>query len=362
MPKQTRVKFTDAEIWANKATPANNKPVPPALQEAGYQEGEKPYNWHWNHLMRVRDEILVHVLQMGIADYEPGTVYYKDSLTRHKGKYYSSKNDNVVNKEPGAAGVTDWDEWLIPNAGNIASVSSGTTDGNKLVKTNTNGKIDNSLLDISVMRYRGKMDFTIPPPATFTPALSQGDFFENIKNGTADAGWAGIAGSPLLPGENIAFDGTEWDEVGAVNASVLSKYLTHDGSTAMTGPLTLVLAAPTNPTDATNKAFVDAELAKKADASATYTQAQVDAKIAALEAKLTAATYSKGVIDSKDAAVEAKVAAKANAADVYTKAQLNAKMATYVKFTDYATATKGGVVKMKLTGNIQYITNNGANA
>lgn len=68
-----------------------------------------------------------------------------------------------------------------------------------------------------------------------------------------------------------------------------------DGTTAMTGPLTLP-GPPTQNLQATTKKYVDDGLALKADGATTYTKTQVDT---ALTTKAdTATTYSKTQVDT----------------------------------------------------------------
>ena len=80
--------------------------------------------------------------------------------------------------------------------------------------TNSQGKIDTSLLSSNAIIYRGHVDVT--DPQTMTPDV--GDLYIVKNPGTIDASW-GITGT-VQGGEQLLWDGGKWDMVGNNQISI----------------------------------------------------------------------------------------------------------------------------------------------
>jgi hypothetical protein len=62
-----------------------------------------------------------------------------------------------------------------------------------------------------VLVFRG----TLAPTATAPATPATGDVYVMTAPGTMAASWTGVAGRLVVKGENIAWDGTEWESLGS---------------------------------------------------------------------------------------------------------------------------------------------------
>lgn len=132
------------------------------------------------------------------------------------------------------------------NLEDLIDTSQGALDAGKPIKLNSAGRIDLSMLDMSVLTFKGVIDATTvhaPPHAD----RNVGDVWVNSIAGTPHATW-GLP-TDIMNGDLIVWDGTQFDAF--ANTQDLSifldiptadaRYVNVDGDT-MTGDLELVSA------------------------------------------------------------------------------------------------------------------------
>jgi hypothetical protein len=124
-----------------------------------------------------------------------------------------------------ASGLLDPSMIPLPPA---IDVGGGASDAGKLVKTASTGKIDPSLVTVTTGGYLGTVDATATLP---THAYKSGDYYINTTAGLAHASWGLTAGTTVVVGQQLAYNGTAWQTVGTGAA-----YLPISGGT-LTGNL-----------------------------------------------------------------------------------------------------------------------------
>jgi hypothetical protein len=97
-------------------------------------------------------------------------------------------------------------------------VSVGAADAGKLVKTNSTGKVDPTMIAFVVGGYKGTADGTaLLPPGVYLA----GDYFSNTGTGPAHASWGLAAGTVLTPTQQLIFDAVKWSVVGLGTGSIV---------------------------------------------------------------------------------------------------------------------------------------------
>lgn len=114
--------------------------------------------------------------------------------------------------------------------GETVTVSAGITDADKLVRLNTDGVLDASLLSVSPIDFKGAKNVTVAIAGG--PYVSGDMIFANAA-GTVDASWTGAAGATIASGDSLIYDGTNWHIV--PNKTDLSSYLALSGGTMEDG-------------------------------------------------------------------------------------------------------------------------------
>ena len=112
------------------------------------------------------------------------------------------------------------------------NISAGSGDAGKLVALAFNGKIDPSMVTVTVGGHKGAIDATAAVPAgTYIP----GDYFINTTAGALHASWGPAGGTAIAAGQQLIYNGSAWDLVGTGAA-----YLPLSGGT-LQGPGNLVV-------------------------------------------------------------------------------------------------------------------------
>ena len=280
-------------VWANgQETPGDSDLARPPVNviAEGWVYGEKPpysaVNWQHN----LEGNMLLHINRYGIPEWDEKTGYAKGAITRYDDsgtgtniKFYKALNDIPENLSGNPAPVnsttanpTDWVEVMLPTVGdegNTVIISRGPTDAGKLVMTDSDGKLNDSLMSIGVFSYKGDVDIEQPAPLEVqTPnglkAVETGDVFiiSNDPNGTFDSTFTGtLPGDTGYKGETIiakvinnntplTHADVSWEILGT---GINDNYLLRDGSKPMTGELILPANNPSGDTVATHKKYVD---------------------------------------------------------------------------------------------------------
>ena len=257
-------KYTENEIWANNPPdpafdvmePHDGDPVDgtDTKKALGWTYGEKPpfnfVNWNNQH----KDKMLVHLNQNGIVDWDPDTEYNLHAFVNYPpfDPANPSQERKIYVKTSAAvpdSGTPDadpnWEVDIDLTSANIVVQSGGALDGGKLVMTDTNGKIHQSLMSIGILQYRGGIDITQPAPLQNPDGspLETGDIYtiSNNPSGTYDSTFAPLTGTGNL-GEGIIatvnaadpnnpqHSEVEWYRVGS---GLNDNYLLRDGHLPM---------------------------------------------------------------------------------------------------------------------------------
>ena len=141
-------------------------------------------------------------------------------------------------------------------------ISTGAGDAGKVTLLDSTGKIHPSLLTLTgALVIRGSADPT--QTAAPTGAVS-GDAYVATNDGIAQSSWQGISGDPISAGDLVFFDGTNWHATSTT--ADLNNFLLKSGGT-MTGPIAMggdkitTLADATDDGDAVNfKQMKDADI------------------------------------------------------------------------------------------------------
>jgi len=118
----------------------------------------------------------------------------------------------------------------------IASISAGSTDKDKLVALNSNGKIDSSMIALAGFNFLGAAPFQSPPPVLPTGSVyAAGDVYFN--NGvTGDNPVSGWGFSPDVVTTDVRdmalYDGTKWHHISS--SSDFNNVVYMDGPNDMT--------------------------------------------------------------------------------------------------------------------------------
>ena len=265
-------KYTENEIWANNPPdpsvdvmePHDGDPIggTDAKKALGWQYGEKPpYNFvNWNN--QHKDEMLVHLNQTGIVDWDADTEYQLHAFINYPP--FDPANPGIERKiyvkidDTGATGTpdanTDWDVDIDLTSRNIVVQSTGPADGSKITMTGIDGKLHQSLMSIGVLTYRGGVDIEQTAPLHNDPAdplnpqifeeIESGDFWtiSNDPSGNYDSTFDPLTGDghlgeglivkvnkpdPLLP---ITQADVEWYRIGS---GLNETYLIRDGHLPM---------------------------------------------------------------------------------------------------------------------------------
>lgn len=150
----------------------------------------------------------------------------------------------------------------VDNGAYQTSVGGSSTYAGKVVRTNSSGVIDSSLVPVNAT-YLGTVNVTVAYAlsGTYTP----GDYFAVSASGTIDSSWVSkINGGPTTAGAGqfvIYNANTKWDLVGDTSSSAsITGKLDKAGGT-MTGFLTLN-ADPTSALHAATKQYADTMVPK----------------------------------------------------------------------------------------------------
>ena len=258
----------EQDVWANGydyssihiQNPDNTK------KSTGWIYGDKPaYNiLNWQH--KILSEAIVHIYQNGIPEWDSDTTYNQYARTLYNGLMYIANTANT-NEQPNISSL--WDE--DPSNGlQTVVVSTGPSDGDKIVKTTASGKIDGSLLPISAMNYRGNIDITQPAPSV----IEVGDFYTALDSGTIDNSWIGVGGEEAYINQAFVWDGSKWNAMGA-SVHIMEQYLRRDGTDGgMTGDLLLANSTPSNDLHATSKLYVDTAISNLSQQETDFTATQ----------------------------------------------------------------------------------------
>lgn len=148
----------------------------------------------------------------------------------------------------------------VDSGGYQTSVGGSATYAGKVVKLNSTGLIDTSMIPVGAS-YLGTVNLTLSYAlaGTYTP----GDYFAVSASGTVDSSWnTHLNGSPSTcgAGQYIIYNvNTKWDLVGdTTSSSAISGKLDKSGGT-MTGALVLD-ADPATALEAATKQYVDTML------------------------------------------------------------------------------------------------------
>jgi len=207
--------------------------------------------------------------------------------------------------------VDDHDALKV-DASLLVAAGGTAADANHIVKLDATGKIPPSALPIA-----GNMSFKGTAAVTAAaPAAAKGEYYIASADGAAAASWAGISGQNVKAGDALLFDGANWH---AMPQNIdLSGYLPLAGGT-LTGALNLPAATPTAATNATNKAYVDAELAKKADTGHTHNYLPLAGGTVTGAIQLPAAAPTAATEAANKAYVDAEAAKKADKTHTHTE-------------------------------------------
>lgn len=213
------------------------------------------------------------------------------------------------------------------------SVGGSSAYAGKVVKTNSSGVIDSSLVPVNAT-YLGTVNVTVAYAlsGTYTP----GDYFAVSASGTIDASWvAKINGAPSTAGAGqfvIYNANTKWDLVGDTSSSsAISGKLDKTGGT-MTGFI-LLHADPTSALHAATKQYVDAQVATSLAKSSNLSDL---ANAATARTNLGATTVGNAVFVAANAAAARTAigAGTASVLDETTAAQFRNNTAGKVLTTD----------------------------
>lgn len=151
----------------------------------------------------------------------------------------------------------------VDGGGYQTAVGGSTTYGGKVVKLNSVGIIDGSMLPVAAT-YLGTVSLTAAYALSGT--FSTGNYYAVSVSGTIDSSWnSRLNGSPTTcsAGQSIIYNGatSKWDLVGdTTSATAIDGKLDKAGGT-MTGALTLA-ADPTSALHAATKQYADTMLPK----------------------------------------------------------------------------------------------------
>lgn len=130
-------------------------------------------------------------------------------------------------------GATNIVEAGVLSAASVKVFGSAADDG-KYVRVTTSGKVDMSLLPLSsALVYRGNEQPTSAAPAT----AAVGDVYILDAAGTFDPSWGALAGATGAVGDQLIYDGTKWNLVGATSAGGTVTNIA-SGSGLLGGPIT----------------------------------------------------------------------------------------------------------------------------
>ncbi len=121
---QTKPQFLPTDIWASTANAANKTKPNQAKLESGWQYGEKPphneFNWWWELV----GQMLVHIQQSGVPEWDQYTEYNVGALTLFNGIVYQWEGvAGTTNAIPGI----DLNWKVLPTAGDITLIQSDIT-------------------------------------------------------------------------------------------------------------------------------------------------------------------------------------------------------------------------------------------
>ena len=138
----------------------------------------------------------------------------------------------------------------------LIDLTTGSGDAGKVPKTNVDGRLDPSFINVpGALYFRGTVDITQPPPV----GVNSGDYWLVGIGGVAHAGWAGIAGQTLEINDMVIWNGVQWTYTHT--AGLASGFVPLDGSVPMTGPLALPVNAAPAAAHATRKDYLDTRIA-----------------------------------------------------------------------------------------------------
>lgn len=105
-------------------------------------------------------------------------------------------------------GTTNLVEAAQLAAASITTFGSAA-DAGKYIRADANGKIDPTLLPISAMEFKGSVGGSAAAPA----AVDTGDVYIVNAAGTLPASWTGAGGTAVGVGDQLIYDGTNWNVV-----------------------------------------------------------------------------------------------------------------------------------------------------
>lgn len=229
----TKPSYLESDIWANDQVEGINIINPDnAYKSTGWIYGQKPPYTVMNWIQNTNSEMLVHINQNGIAQWDILTNYNQNAYVNYNDKIYIA-NAATVGVAPDAS--ADWGEDLALTPDNlIITAEDPRTDGaSKIVQTGANGLIDISLMPIGGMTYIGNYDMTATAPSP----VDTGDFVTALADGVIDASWTGIGGTNAHASQSFIWDGAAWNAM-AADTDLMGQYLRRDGlDIGMTGPL-----------------------------------------------------------------------------------------------------------------------------
>ena len=185
----------------------------------------------------------------------------------------------------------------VDGGGYQTAVGGSATYSGKVVKLNSVGTIDGSMLPVAAT-YLGTVSLTAAYALSGT--FSTGNYYAVSTTGTVDSSWnSRLNGTPTTcsAGQSIIYNGatTKWDLVGdTTSATAINGKLDKAGGT-MTGAITLS-GAPTTSLHAATKDYVDTMLPKAGGTMAGFVSLHAD-PTAALHAA------SKQFVDSAGTAL-----------------------------------------------------------
>ena len=165
----------------------------------------------------------------------------------------------------------------VDNGGYQTAVGGSATYSGKVVKLNSVGIIDGSMLPVAAT-YLGTVSLTAAYALSGT--FSTGNYYAVSTTGTIDSSWnSRLTGSPATcsAGQSIIYNGatTKWDLVGdTTSATAINGKLDKAGGT-MTGAITLS-GAPTTSLHAATKDYVDTMLPKAGGTMAGFVTLHAD--------------------------------------------------------------------------------------
>lgn len=254
-------------------TKSINFPPEPTLGETHTDYSSKT-QWMWNGSGWVRTsssgniqavvgqndrtrEVLTIGDMITLPDIKQGDVVVvidEGKTYKNKNGLYNSINDwqeigsrtEFATKEEVADTVIDYKaispHTLFLELANISRQKGGTiVEADKLVATNSSGKIDPSFLSITGLNFKGALDFTKVPASK---PFSNGDIYVNIVKGKPHFSWG--FSSNVMIGDMAIYDGTKWNHV-PMNIDIKSTFIglidTPNANTGQAHKLTRVNAA-----------------------------------------------------------------------------------------------------------------------